>query len=168
MATYQSDLQDIFFNLFDVHKVHEMTDMYEENDLKDILREYDKFIGNEFFTCRESGDQEAVKLEKDGVKVPPSFHAPHKAFYENGWYGLGYPEEIEGIPAPEPISFAAASISTGANVSLSMYYGLTKGAMNVILKVGSEEQKKFYVPHIMSGEWGGTMCLTEPGAGSQI
>ena len=144
MATYQSDLQDIFFNLFDVHKVHEMTDMYEENDLKDILREYDKFIGNEFFTCRESGDQEAVKLEKDGVKVPPSFLAPHKAFYENGWYGLGYPEEIEGIPAPEPISFAAASISTGANVSLSMYYGLTKGAMNVILKVGSEEQKKLY------------------------
>lgn len=168
MAVYQSDLQDIFFNLFDVHKVHEMTDQFEENDLKDILREYDKFIGQEFFPCRETGDQEGVQLTKEGVKVPPSFHAPHKAFYENGWYGLGYSEDIEGIPAPEPIGFAAASIATGSNVSLSMYYGLTKGAMNVILKVGSEEQKKFYIPQMMSGAWGGTMCLTEPGAGSDV
>ena len=168
MAVYQSDLQDIFFNLFDLHKVHDMTEMFEENDLKDIMREFDKFIGNEFFPVRETGDQEGVHLEEDGVKVPPSFHAPHHAFYENGWYGLGYSEEIEGIPVPEPVSIAAVSIATGSNVSLSMYYGLTKGAMNVILKVGSKEQNDFYIPKIMSGSWGGTMCLTESGAGSDV
>lgn len=59
-------------------------------------------------------------------------------------------------------------MAIGANVSWSMYYGLTQGAMNVILKVGSQEQKDLYVPKMMEGSWGGTMCLTEAGAGSDV
>ena len=168
MAQYHSDLQDINFNLFDVYKVHEMTELYEKNDLKDILREFDKFVGNEIFQTREPGDHDGVKLTDEGVKVPECFHKANKSFYENGWYGLGYPEEIGGIPAPVPFSLAANSIITGANVAFAMYPGLSKGTMNVILKVGTQQQKDFYVPKMMEGAWGGTMCLTESGAGSDV
>ena len=149
MAQYQSDLQDINFNLFDVYKIQDTTDLYEANDLKDILREFDKFTANEIFPTREEGDQVGVELTDDGVKVPKCFHKANKSYYENGWYGLGYPEEIGGIPAPVPFSLAANSILTGANVAFAMYPGLSKGTMNVILKVGSQEQKDRDAPNYL-------------------
>lgn len=167
MAQYKTDLRDIYFNLFQVLKIHEKAGV-SENDLKDIISEYDKFNGNEIFPCRTKGDVEGVHLKDGVVKVPPSFHAPVKKFYENGWYGVGYSEDIGGIPTPHTVSILCQSLMNGANVAFAMYPGLTRGAMDVILQVGSEEQKNLIVPKMMSGEWGGTMCLTEPGAGSDV
>lgn len=167
MAHFKTDLRDIYFNLFEVLKVQKSAEL-GETDMKEIISEYNKFIGNEVFPHRQTGDHEGVKLKDGKVTVPASFHAPQKKFYENGWYALGYPEEIGGMPAPNSVTFACQSISNSANVSWAMYYGLTRGAMDVLLAVGSEEQKNLYVPKMMSGEWGGTMCLTEPGAGSDV
>jgi alkylation response protein AidB-like acyl-CoA dehydrogenase len=115
------------------------------------------------------GDEVGVKFDKDkGVTVPPELKSAIQKFYANGWFGLGYSEDIGGMPMPQSISSACASIFTGANVALSMYSSLSMGCMNVILKVGSQEQKDFYVPMMMQGKWGGTMCLTESGAGSDV
>ncbi len=169
MAKFKTDIQDISFNLFKDLKVQEHSNELGENDLKDIIVQFDKFAENEVYSCRTIGDEEGVKLTEDkGVVVPPSFVEATKKYYENGWFALGYPEEIGGMPAPHSVSFACSSIYVGANVALSMYSGLSQGAMNVILQVGSQEQKDKFVPPMMEGRWGGTMCLTEPGAGSDV
>lgn len=167
MAQFKTDLRDVYFNLFQMLKIQERSEL-GENDLKDIINEYNKFTEKEIYPCRAIGDQQGVHMKDGKVTIPAAFHAPMKKFYENGWYGIGYPEEIGGMPAPHSISLLCQSIMNGANVSFAMYPGLTKGAMDVILQVGSEEQKNTIVPKMMTGEWGGTMCLTEPGAGSDV
>lgn len=167
MANYRADLQDIYFNLFELFNVQEQTEL-EVADLKAIIEEFNKFVEKEVWPTRLDSDVIGAKLIDGDVKVPDCFKGPQKAFYENGWFALGYPEEIGGMPAPEAVKLACTSLFNGANVAFSMYYGLSMGAMNVILQVGSQEQKDFYVPKMMSGEWGGTMCLTEPGAGSDV
>ncbi len=168
MAVYKSDLNDIFFNLFDVNNAQEFAPDYEVADLKDIISQFDKFVEHEIFPTRIPGDEEGVKLIDGEVKVPECFHKANQQFYENGWYGLGYAEEFGGMPAPHAISVACNSLAIGSNVAFSMYYGLTRGAMNVIIEVGTQEQKDKYVNPMMQGTWGGTMCLTEPGAGSDV
>lgn len=168
MANYRTDIQDINFTLFDLLKAERHMEGYEANDLKEIINQFDKFVENEVYPTRQKGDEEGVTLTADGVKVPECFHAANQAFYANGWYGLGYSEDLGGMPCPESVGLACTSMINGANVAFSMYYGLTRAAMNVILKIGSEEQKEKYVTKMMTGEWGGTMCLTEPGAGSDV
>ncbi len=168
MARYQTDLLDINFNLFTVNKIQNFSEEFDESSLKEVLSEFDKFVANEIFPTREKGDVEGVSFKEGKVCVPECFHKPHQLFYENGWFALGYPEEIGGMPTPHALAVACTSLAVGANVSFSMYYGLSKGVMNVILAVGSKEQKEKYVPKFMDGSWGGTMCLTEPGAGSDV
>lgn len=168
MAVFKADLKDIYFNLFDVCNVSDNEQGLGESELKDIVEQFYKFTENEIYPCRQSGDHEGVKITPKGVIAPPSFVGPHKSFYENGWYALGYPEEIGGMPAPHAVKISCNSLAIGANVAFSMYYGLSQGAMNVIEKVGSKEQKDLILPKMMDGTWGGTMCLTEPGAGSDV
>lgn len=170
MAKYKTDLKDVNFNLFKMCKIQDVASEfgYGEAELKDILLQFDKFVENEIYPTRTKGDVEGVHFVDGKVKVPDCFEPLNQKFYENGWYALGYEEEIGGMPAPHALKIACYSMAIGANVSWSMYYGLTQGAMNVILKVGSEDQKNLYVPKMMEGTWGGTMCLTEPGAGSDV
>ena len=168
MPKFKNDLQDIYFNLFRDLEVQNFTEDFGENDLKDIIIQFDKFAENEVWTCRQHGDEVGVKLTEEGVIAPPEFKKALEQYYQNGWYALGYPEDIGGMPAPRSVANACTSIYVGANVSLSMYSGLSQGAMNVIHEVGTQEQKDKYIPKMMEGTWGGTMCLTEPGAGSDV
>lgn len=168
MANYRTDIQDINFTLFDLLKAERHIADYEANDLKEIINQFDKFVENEIYPSRQLADEQGVRLENGEVKVPENFHQANQSFYANGWYGLGFNEEIGGMPCPESVSLACTSIINGANVAFSMYYGLAKAAMNVIVKIGSDEQKTKIIPAMMSGEWGGTMCLTEPEAGSDV
>ena len=166
MAQFKTDLKDIYFNLFNILKIQ--NNGVGENDMKDIINECNKFIEKEVYPTRTVGDHEGVTLANGKVTGPKSFKDPMKRYYENGWHAIGYAEEIGGMPVPHPVSLACQSIMNGANVAFSMYPGLSRGAMDVILKVGTQEQKDTYVPNMISGAWGGTMCLTEPGAGSDV
>ena len=169
MAVYKSDQQDILFNLLDVLKVTEHEEYgFDEASVKEILSEFDKFVENEIYPTRQSSDEEGVKLTEDGVIAPESFKALTKKFYEMGWFALGQPEDIGGSPVPEALSTACLSLSAGANTGWSMYPGLTKGALNVLRLKGDEYVKSTYIAPIMDGTWGGTMCLTEAGAGSDV
>ncbi len=168
MAKYEVELRDIYFNLFEYLKVQDNTDGFEEQDLRGVVDEYEKFVAAEIFPAREEADHVGVKLTEKGVIVPECIKSGHKKYYENGWMGLGLPEEIGGIPVPSTVVVACDSMATGAHTPWSMYPSLSKSAMSVILKVGSQEQKDLFVPKIMSGEWGGTMCLTEANAGSDV
>lgn len=169
MAKYKSDQKDILFNLLDVLDITQFEQFgFDESAVKEILGEYDKFVENEIFPTREPGDVEGVKLEADGVKVPEVFQKSTKGFYEMGWYALGQPEEFGGAPCPEALTATCLSLSTAANTAWSMYPGLSKGAMNVIRMVGDDFAKQTFIGPMMEGRWGGTMNLTEAGAGSDV
>lgn len=169
MGKYKADIRDIEFNLTELLKVQEWQDFgLGEQDVKGILSEYNKFVENEIFPTRELSDQVGVKHVNRKVTVPEVLHSVHKNFYANGWFALGMPAEIEGTPVPEALYVACSSLATGANCAWYMYPGLTRGALNVIRLKGNEFMKKHIIPKIMSGEWGGTMCLTEAGAGSDV
>lgn len=169
MAHYKADHRDILFNLLDVLNITQYEEYgFDESAVKEILTEYDKFVENEIFPTREKSDEEGVRLTESGVKVPENLKKLNKAFYEMGWYALGQPEEIGGSPCPSALASLCLSLSTGANTAWSMYPGLTKGAMNVIKKVGDDWAKKTFIEPMITGQWGGTMNLTEPQAGSDV
>lgn len=169
MAKYRADLRDITFNLFDVLNVQRLQAFgLSEGDYRGILDEYIKFVENEVFPTRETSDQHGVKHEGGKVTVAPELKPLTRAFYDNGWYALGLPAEIGGTPVPEAVNTACMSLATGANCAWTMYYGLSRSAMNVIRLKGDDFMKTKIIPKMMSGEWGGTMCLTEAGAGSDV
>lgn len=168
MAQYQTDMRDIHFNLFEVNKIHTTYPGAEMDELKSILSEYEKFVTNEIFPTRQKSDSEGAKFVNGKVFVPACFHPVKQKFYENGWFALGMPEAYGGMPAPHALHLATSSLTSGANISFEMYSGLTRAALNVIIKVATDAQKARFVEKMMSGEWGGTMCLTEAGAGSDV
>jgi alkylation response protein AidB-like acyl-CoA dehydrogenase len=169
MGYYKADIRDIEFNLTELLKVQEHSKYgFGEQDVKGIVAEYAKFVENEIFPTREPSDQEGVKHVNGKVIVPESLKSLQKSFYGNGWFALGMPEEIGGTPVPEALYVACMSLATGANVAWMMYPGLTRAALNVINLKGNEFMKTHIVPKMMTGEWGGTMCLTEAGAGSDV
>ncbi|MFP5385098.1 MAG: acyl-CoA dehydrogenase [Bacteriovoracia bacterium] len=169
MGYYKSDLRDIEFNLTEQLKVQDWKDYgLEENDIKGILSEYNKYVENEVFPTREPSDQVGVKHVNGKVVVPEVLHAVNRSFYENGWFALGMPAEVEGTPVPEALYVSCMSMATGANCAWTMYPGLSRAALNVINLKGTEFMKTHIIPRMMEGKWGGTMCLTEAGAGSDV
>ncbi len=169
MGYYKADLRDIEFNLTELLKVQDWKDFgLEENDVKGILAEYNKYVENEVFPTREPSDQQGVKHVNGKVVVPECLHGVQKSFYENGWFALGMPAEIGGTPVPESLYVACMSLATGANCAWTMYPGLSRAALNVINLKGTEMMKTTIIPKMMAGTWGGTMCLTEAGAGSDV
>ena len=168
MARYLSDLDDIYFNLFTVLKAQNKNKDFGLEEIKSIISEFDKFVGNEIFPTREEGDLVGVKMEGGRVIAPKSYLKAKNNYHSNGWFGLGVEEAWGGMPAPQAVYMACQSLFVGSNVSFSMYPGLTKGAFNAIRTIGNKEQKELILPKIMEGTWGGTMCLTEPGAGSDV
>lgn len=169
MGYYKADLRDIEFNLTELLKVQDLTQFgLGEQDIKGILSEYHKFVENEIFPSREPSDQQGVKHVNGKVLAPESLKGVHANFYSNGWFALGMPESIGGTPVQEALYVACMSLATGANCAWMMYPGLSRAALNVINLKGDDFMKSVIVPKMMSGEWGGTMCLTEAGAGSDV
>lgn len=169
MGKYRADIRDIEFNLVELLKVQDWKKYgLEEQDVKGILHEYNKFVENEVFPTREPSDQVGVKHVDGKIIVPEVLKPLNKSFYDNGWFALGLPEAIGGTEVPEALYTACMSLGTGANCAWTMYPGLTRAALNVINLKGNEHNRKYIIPKMMSGEWGGTMCLTEAGAGSDV
>lgn len=169
MGYYKADIRDIEFNLTELLKVQDWKDFgLEENDVKGILAEYNKYVENEVFPTREPSDHVGVKHVNGKVIVPESLHGVQKSFYANGWFALGMSADVGGTPVPESLYVACMSLATGANCAWTMYPGLSRAALNVINHKGTEFMKTNIIPKMMEGTWGGTMCLTEPGAGSDV
>jgi len=169
MAVYKIDQTDILFNLNKVLNITQYDEYgFDEGSVKEIIIECDKFVENEIYPTRSISDVEGVKKTDKGVVVSDCLKKANKLYYDMGWYALGLPENIGGSPVPEALSAACRSLAMGANTAWSMYPGLTKGAMNVMRKVGDEYIQNTFIPKIVAGTWGGTMCLTEAGAGSDV
>ena len=169
MGYYKADIRDIEFNLTELLKIQDLSHYgLGEQDIKGIISEYLKFVENEIFPTREPSDQIGVKHINKKVQVPEVLKGVHKNFYDNGWFALGLPEEIGGTPVPEALYVGCMSLATGANVAWYMYPGLSRAALNVIHLKGNDFMKNHIIPKMMSGEWGGTMCITEAGSGSDV
>ncbi|TAL32363.1 MAG: acyl-CoA dehydrogenase [Spirochaetes bacterium] len=102
------------------------------------------------------------------VSVPESFHDAMKYFNESGFTGLAADPEWGGMGMPEAISRAVMEYFFGASISFTMYVSLSVGAANLVKNFAPENMKKLYLEKMVSGRWGGTMCLTEPDAGSDV
>ena len=115
-----------------------------------------------------SGDQEGCHFKDGAVTTPAGFKAAYDEFVAGGWQGLSFPEEFGGQGLPMSLSVFKSEMMGTANWSFTMYPGLSVGCINTLMQYGNAEQKAAYLPRLVSGQWTGTMCLTEPQCGTDL
>ncbi|MEZ0494797.1 acyl-CoA dehydrogenase C-terminal domain-containing protein [Sphingomonas sp. IW22] len=134
-----------------------------------VLEEGGRFVAEVLFPLNQVGDQQGCTRHDDGsVTTPEGFKAAYDQLREAGWMTLGAPEAFGGQGMPHTVSTAFEEYMISANMAFAMYPGLTHGAIAALMAKGSDEQKAMYVPRMVSGEWGGTMNLTEPHCGTDL
>jgi alkylation response protein AidB-like acyl-CoA dehydrogenase len=134
-----------------------------------VLEQGGRFVADVLFPLNQVGDQEGCTRHPDGsVTTPAGFKEAYAQFVESGWGTLSAPEAFGGQAMPHVVSTAFQEYMISANMAFAMYPGLAHGAIAALLVKGSDEQKAKYVPRMVSGEWGGTMNLTEPQCGTDL
>ena len=134
-----------------------------------VLEEGGRFVAEVLFPLNQSGDAEGCTRHSDGsVTTPAGFKDAYRQFVESGWATLGNQPEYGGQGMPHVVSTAFQEYMISANMAFAMYPGLTHGAIAALIAKGSAAQKATYVPKLVSGEWGGTMNLTEPQCGTDL
>jgi acyl-CoA dehydrogenase len=140
----------------------------DEDTVRAVLDEAAKFGAEVLAPLNAVGDRAGSKLVGGKVETPPGWAEAYKAFAAAGWSALPCPEEFGGQALPEIVSMAVSEIWNGANLSFGLCPLLTQGAINALNAQGSAELKRTFLPRMVSGEWTGTMNLTEPHAGSDL
>jgi alkylation response protein AidB-like acyl-CoA dehydrogenase len=116
----------------------------------------------------QPGDAQGCQFDNGRVTTPDGSREAYRAFCDGGWMALGAPEAIGGMGLPYLVNIAAGEINIGANCGMAIGIGLTAAAVEVLVAFGTEQQKRLYLDQLVSGAWQGTMCLTEPQAGSAV
>ncbi len=172
MSTYRAPLRDIHFVLRELADAAAIAQLpgYEETDdvLDPILSEAASFAGEVLDPLNQSGDREGCTWHDDEVKTPVGFKEAYRQFAQAGWIGLAVSPEYGGQGLPQLLLAPTLEMWNAANVGFANGPLLNEGAIQAIELAGSPEQKERYVPKLVSGEWSGTMCLTEPQAGSDL
>ncbi|WP_294190181.1 acyl-CoA dehydrogenase C-terminal domain-containing protein, partial [uncultured Sphingomonas sp.] len=134
-----------------------------------VLEEGGRFVAEVLFPLNQSGDLEGCTRHEDGsVTTPKGFKDAYDKFVESGWGTLSAPEAFGGQGMPHVVSTAFQEYMISANMAFAMYPGLAHGAIAALVVKGSPEQQEKYLPRMISGEWGGTMNLTEPQCGTDL
>lgn len=169
---YNAPLEEINFLLNDFLGLPDVLEMEGNGITSDVvgavLEEAAKFAGGVLSPLNPVGDKEGCKFANGEVKTPAGFKDSYLKFIESGWNGVQFPTEYGGQGLPWMVGVAVGEMWNGANMAFSLCPLLTQGAVESILHHGSGEQKQQYLPKLVSGEWTGTMCLTEPQAGSDL
>jgi alkylation response protein AidB-like acyl-CoA dehydrogenase len=173
MSNYSAPLKDMQFVLNELAGLDKVAQLpgYEEatpDVVEAILEEAGKFAGGVLAPLNYSGDQEGAKWKDKAVTMPAGFGEAYKQFVENGWNALGCNPEHGGQGLPKVVSAAVQEMWKSSNMAFSLCPLLTLGATEALELCGSPTQKEMYLPKMVSGEWTGTMNLTEPQAGSDL
>ena len=170
---YRCDLRDYRFLLFEQFHVQELLGKgkykdWGEEEVNMVLTEVYKWVCDVTGPLNAAGDKHGCVLTDGEIKTPEGFKAAWKSLYDAGWRGLGVAEELGGQGGPHSLAIATNEMMTGANTAFNMYPGLTQGASEVIENFGTPKQVEEYCKKLNTGVWAGTMCLTEPHAGSDV
>ena len=175
MSHYQTPLDDIRFNLEafgyteTIHSLPDFADFDLETAMG-IIEEFSRFCEGELLPLNGRGDHDGVTFNPEdfSVTTPEGFPEAWRGFAEAGWTGVIGPVEYGGFGAPHAVGVMTGESLIATNKSFSMCDGLTKGLMNALAADGSDALKEAYLPKLITGEWTGTMCLTEPQCGTDL
>lgn len=173
MAQILADRRDVDFVLHEQLKVEALSEAerfseFNRKAVDLIISEARTLAVKELLPTQADGDRQGVHFDNGKVTVPESFHKAWKAFREGEWVAMTESPEWGGQGMPFTVAMAATDFMMAANFPFIMYAGLTIGAGRLIDAFGTEKQKKLFIKKLFSGEWTGTMLLTEPNAGSDV
>jgi len=176
MGQYIAPMRDMQFVLHELlHVEEQLKDLppYAEIDtdiINQVLEEGGKFTSQILFPLNHSGDREGCHYNKDdqSVTTPKGFKSAYEQYVAAGWPALSCDPEFGGQGLPLIINNSFYEMMNSANQAWTMYPGLSHGAYECIHEHGTPEQQSLYLPKIVSGEWTGTMCLTEPHCGTDL
>jgi len=166
-------MQFLLHEVFQVSKDYQQMPAYAEFDadtVNAVLEEAGKFAANVTFPLNITGDEEGCTLDKatHEVTTPKGFKDAYKQFIDGGWPALSCDPQYGGQGLPFVMNSMLYEMLNSANQAWTMYPGLSHGAYEALHAYGTDEQKKRYLPKLTSGEWTGTMCLTEPHCGTDL
>ena len=169
----QRDMHFVLHELLDVESTFKTLPKHAEIDrdtLNAVLEEGAKFCEDIIFPLNKSGDEEGCHHDKTTFEVttPKGYKEAYAKFVEGGWPALGCEPDFGGQGLPQVANTAFYEMGNSANQAWLMYPGLTHGAYECLLAHGSDALKQTYLPKLTSGEWTGTMCLTEPHCGTDL
>ena len=176
MPSYTPPLRDMQFLMHEVFKLQEEYQALpkhaevDADTINAVLEEAGKFAANVTFPLNISGDEEGCQLDKTTheVTTPKGYKEAYAQFVEGGWPALSCAPAYGGQGLPFAINSALYEMLNSANQAWTMYPGLSHGAYEALHAHGSDELKAKYLPKLTSGEWTGTMCLTEPHCGTDL
>ncbi len=174
MPTYKAPVDDVMFLLSDVFHIDRYNNLPGFADatpdlVEAVLAEAAKFCEDVLTPLNRVGDKEGCRRRDDGsVTTPTGFKDAYRRVVEGGWLAASSPAEFGGQGLPRVLSQAISEFLVSSNMAFAMYPGLTQGAAAAIFVHGSPEQKALYLPRLTSGEWTGTMNLTEPQCGTDL
>ncbi|GMU62014.1 MAG: acyl-CoA dehydrogenase [Myxococcaceae bacterium] len=170
---YKADLRELFFVLFEQFGFSEYAgkgcyEGWDEATARAILEETYRIAREVLGPLNSVGDREGCKVVDGRVKTPKGFADAWKQLFEAGVKQIAVRKEFGGQGGPYSVYALIEELTSGANTAFNMYPGLAWGAAEVIAEFGTEAQKKLFCQRMFTGQWGGTMCLTEPNAGSDV
>ena len=176
MPQYHAPLRDMQFVLHEVLKVQdEFQHMprfaeVDADTVNAVLEQGAKFCEQVIFPLNKPGDEQGCQHDKNtqAVTTPEGFKQAYQQYIEGGWAALACEPEYGGQGLPQTLNQVFFEMANAANQAWTMYPGLTHGAYECLRAHGTEEQKTLYLPKLTSGEWTGTMCLTEPHCGTDL
>lgn len=178
MPIYKAPLRDMKFIMTEMLNVAEQygkMPYFSKNETADadlmsqVIDEAARFVETEIFPLNATGDREGCIRHDDGeVSTPSGFKEAYNKYCQAGWTALDADPQFGGQGMPHLISSLLIEMLNSANVAWAMYPGLSHGAYSALYAVGNDQLKELYLPKIVSGQWTGTMCLTEPHAGTDL
>ncbi|MDE2618351.1 MAG: acyl-CoA dehydrogenase family protein, partial [Burkholderiales bacterium] len=171
--SYVAPVKDMLFNIKHLARIDEIARLpgFEDagyDTAQAVLEEAAKFNEQVVAPLNWDGDQNPSSWKDGKVSTSPGFKDAFRQFGEGGWQGLQHPADFGGQGLPKTIGAACIEMVNSANLSFALCPLLTDGAIEALLTAGSDELKSIYLEKLVSGEWTGTMNLTEPQAGSDL
>ncbi len=170
---YKADLRAIQFTLYEHLKVQQLFDLpgfshLSQEECDAIIEQCYRYVTEVTGPLNGRGDRAGCRLENGQVITPEGFKAAWKQLFELGLMVFSMPQELGGLGGPHSLGVILQELQSGANTSFTMYPELTHGAADVIEHFAAPEDKERFLPHMLSGRFAGTMCLSEPQAGSDV